>query len=236
MPSEPRTFQFTVPKEQLAIATSELFHFMGHTLTRWAQLETSLYYWFARITAMPEGMSRAIFYGARGFAARAEMLESAIKHATTLTAEQTTFLKEAVKKARQYSVFRNRIAHGEPRLNVVNLGTPEIHYTITQGKNTPAGEEEAITLDDLSTAADNIHLLSDCIRDMFPFKLQTMKANPRSPAECLAQVVALPIEPNNKSDPTATASAQPPQEPQRRDKKAYRAEQAAKREPGEDEK
>jgi hypothetical protein len=234
MASEPRTFQFTVSKEQIAVATSELFHFIGHVMTRWAQLETSLYYWFGRITAMPEGMSRAIFYGARGFAARAEMLEAAIEYATTLTPAEADFLKEALKKARQYSSFRNKIAHGEPRLNVIQLENTEIHYTITQGKNKPTGDDEAITLDHLTTAANNIHLLTDCIRDMLQVKLATLKANPRSPEECLSLVRALPNQADSKSDPTAEASGQPPQEPGRANKKAYRAEQAAKKNSAED--
>jgi hypothetical protein len=235
MSSVPRTFQFKVSAEQMGVATGELFHYFGLFMTRWAQLETTLYYWFGRVTTMPEGMSRAIFYGARGFAARAEMLEAAIEHATVLKPEETAVLKEGVKKARQYSTFRNKVAHGEPRLNVKDLNNPQIHYTITQGKNTPNEKEEVITLEHLTAAASNIHTLVDCIRDTLP-PLRTAKQNPKSPEECLAIIRSLPNEAQSKSDQTDAASAPQPKEPQHRNKKEYRAAQAEKKKPPEDEK
>ena len=113
MSEPPRKFKFTLQKEQLADASAELYHYYGHVMTRWSQLETALFYWFAKITKMPDGMSRAIFYSARGFAARAEMLEAAVANATELTPDQLKILKEALKKARSYSAFRNKVAHGE---------------------------------------------------------------------------------------------------------------------------
>ncbi len=224
----PRQFKFTILKDQLGEATLEFYHFYGHALARWSQLETALYYWFERTTGMQDAMARAIFYGARGFFARAEMLDAAIEHAATLSPTETAFLREALKKAKSYSSFRNKIAHGEPRLNVVE-GTPEtkLHYTITQGRNTPASGEEAISVTELATAADNFHTLAQCIRDMLPFPVKNPKA--KSPEECLSLVRSLPIEPNNKNSPTAAASTPQPQGPQRRNKKEYRAEQAARK-------
>jgi hypothetical protein len=224
-----RSFKFKLRPEQLAEATAEFYHFYGHALARWSQLETAFYYWFERTTGMQDAMARAIFYGGRGFFARAEMLEAAIEHATTLDPTQSAFLKEALKRAKGYSSFRNKIAHGEPRLNVVEATSEtKLHYTITQGRNTPATGEESISVTELATAADNFHTLAQCIRDVLPFPVRNPKA--KSPEECLALVRSLPIEPNVQNSPTAAAPASQSQEPQHRNKKEHRAAQKARKE------
>ncbi len=113
-----RKFKFTINKDRLLDATVDFHIHYGNAMARWAQLENALYLWFSAATAMNDAVGRAIFYSARGFAARAEMLEAAVEHATTLSPEQIEFLKEAIKKARQYSGFRNKVAHGEPRVHL----------------------------------------------------------------------------------------------------------------------
>lgn len=80
-----RECKVNVKTEALAQASAEFFHFYGHVMARWASLERAPFYWFAGITGMPEGMARAIFYGARGFGARAEMLEASIQYASKQT-------------------------------------------------------------------------------------------------------------------------------------------------------
>lgn len=233
MTTAPRTFQFTIHKDRLIDAEAELYHFYGNAMAAWAHVESSLYYWFFYMTKMPDDMCRAIYYSARGFAARIEMLEAAIEHTGALSVTETVFLKEALKKARSYSWFRNKVAHGEPRLNVTKPPGEDFtaSYTITQGKDTPAGSQEALTLSELDDAAYNIRVLALCIGDMLPI---LRRKNPQSPEECLSQVRTLPSEPNVKSAPTATGSAQQPQGPVHRNKKEYRARQARDKMPPED--
>jgi hypothetical protein len=222
-----RSFEFRVDKNAQSKAIVQFYHFYGHALARWAELEGSLYNWFAHTTGMSDGMARAIFYGARGFAARSEMLEAAIEHATILSPAEVAFLKEAMKKARGYSGFRNKIAHGEPRLNVIEKpDDTSLHYTLVQGKHKPSLTEPTITVEELSTPANNIHLLAKCIRDMLPEK----HPNAEPPEECLALVLGLPTEPNEQSDQTAKEPAPPPQGLLHRNKKEYRARQKVRKE------
>jgi len=227
----PRTFTFKMDKEQLAHASAEFYHFYGHALARWAQLEMALYYWFVRTTGMQDAMARAIFYGARGFMARTEMLEGAIEHASILKPTEKSFLKEALKKAKGYSSFRNKVAHGEPRLNVVEAagteGEAKLHFTITQGRNTPSETEETISVAQLRTAGDTFHILAQCVRDMLPVSVKNPTAKP--PEECLALVLALPTEPSSKSDPTLKASSPPPQGRVHRNKREHRAAQKGRK-------
>jgi len=226
----PQTLKFTIPKDQLEAATAEFYHFYGHALARWSQLETSLYYWFAKITGMPDAMARGIFYSARSFAARAEMLEAALEHATHLKDSDIAFLKEALKKARNYSGFRNKLAHGEPRLAVTKDGetVKGVHYTISQGRNQPSATEELLTVQDLFIAAEHFHVVAECAREALGFPPN--RPNPKSPEECLSLVRALPNEPHDKNAPTASASAPRPEgTTSHRNKKEYRAEQRARK-------
>jgi hypothetical protein len=165
------------------------------------------------------------FFSARGFGSRAEMLEAVIDHTTLLSPQQLTFLKEAVKKARQYSGFRNKIAHGESVLSVIQGPAPKAFYVIVQSKNVPS--DDVISIQDMSLAIGNFQTLHRCINSMLPW-LRERNQTLKSPEECLALVLALPNEPHSKSDPTAAASAQQPRS-DRPNKKAYRAEQAAKK-------
>jgi hypothetical protein len=218
-------YKLNVSKAMLAQASAEFYHFYGHAMARWASLERSLYYWFRGSTGMQDGMARAIFYGARGFGARAEMLEAAIEHATVLDPTQLAFIKEALKKARNYSAFRNKMAHGDPQPNLThsNGNVTAIHYTIVQGSDPAAAGDKPLSIEDLDTAAENITTLHYCIMDMIPwFRAHGV---PKSAEECLALVRGLPNQPNDKSARTPSGASQPPQGRQPRNKKAYRASQ-----------
>jgi hypothetical protein len=225
----PRTFQFTLKRDHIDEAYVDLFVSYGHAMVCWAHLEAMLYRWFALITNMPDAMCRAIYYGARGFAARAEMLEAAIEYATILSGDDTLFLSEALKKARGYSGFRNKIAHGEPHMAVSKPGGEyKATFTVVQGRESPLNRQVSISIEDIGTAADNFRQLAVCIHDRMP-NANVGRIQFQSPQECLSQVRALPNEPNGKSDPTATTSAQRPQGPVHRNKKAYRADQEVRK-------
>jgi hypothetical protein len=215
--------KFRMHKDQLVTATLEFHQHLGAVMRMWSGVERALYNWFERATGMPDSMARGIFYGARGFSARAEMLESTLEHTTALTPAQSVFVKEAVKKARQYSGFRNRVAHGEPRLTVVHGEPTTAHYVIVQGKDV-ASPDEFLSIDDLD---GRIHTLQRCATEMHPW-LRERNKNLLSPEECLAQVRALPNQPHDKSDPIPSTSEQPPPDG-RVNKKAYRQEEAAKK-------
>jgi hypothetical protein len=224
-----KTVRFTVKDETQQRASFEFLHAFGLAMSQWARLERSLYDWFERASEMRSEMASAIFFGARGFSARAEMLESILEHAKVLSTTETEFLKEAIKKARQFSQFRNSIAHGEPLPNFVRSGDDiEMHYAIVHPKHVRTMHPDQLSVEDIFVAADNIHSLQRCTVEMSAW-LRERNQNLRSPEECLAHVRALPNQAHLKNAPSNEESEPQPQEPSRPNKKAYRAEQAAKK-------
>jgi hypothetical protein len=219
----PRTFTIDVKQEAMLQAAAEFHIAYGNVMARWAQLESTLYWWFVTTTGMSDPMARAIFYGARGFMARAEMLESAAEHTITLSPGYKDLIGEGVKKAKQYSSFRNKVAHGEPRANFVQKeGNTAVHYVITQGKEPPSPSESVLSLQDLCVAAANIGKLTQHLRERHPALL---RGETKTPQECLALIRALPNVANSKSTPTPGEPAQSEQEPVRRNKREFRAAQ-----------
>lgn len=170
------TIEIALSKEEadgLNSAYAE-FHFAyGITLANWAGVERALFYWFYRATEMSETMARAIFYSARSFNGRAEMLEAAIAHNHTLVGDELAFIKSAIKRAWQYNSFRNRIAHGEPIMNIIELADPKagktsrsIDWSIVEGKSTKGPDPETdVSIDRLKNAAENFHRLQSMLND-----------------------------------------------------------------------
>jgi hypothetical protein len=224
--------KFKIRDELQQRASFEFLHRYGYAMACWARVEQSMYHWFALLTGMSDEMSRSIFYSARGFIARAEMLEAAIGTDKKRTPAQISFIKAAVKKARAYSIFRNTVAHGEPRLNALADGSLEegaevisAEYTLEQGKSLMSAEPP-VTIQDLGVAGDNFTKLSRYMVSALP---ATSALHAKPPEECLALVLALPNQPHEKSNPNPATPEPPPQGPFRPNKKAYRATQAAKK-------
>ena len=83
-------------------------------MSAWGLLESQLFHWFFYISGINnERMARSIYYSAKSFNARADMLEEVVRVAA-LNEDHAAFLKTAIKKARRYSAFRNSATHGEP--------------------------------------------------------------------------------------------------------------------------
>jgi hypothetical protein len=225
--------KISISQEMLSRATFEFYHFYGHAMASWASLESSLQHWFSHLTGMDHNMGSAIFFGARGFGARADMLDAAIQTCKSKPQAQIEFIKEAVKKARQYSSFRNKIAHGEPRLNVTKSGDIEdggpvesAHYMLIQGKSGLSVKDPGISVTELNVAIGNIKRLRTYIISAANFR---SVSGSKPPEECRALVLALPNEPQNKSDQIPEVPVGPLQHPIRRNKKAYRASKKKRR-------
>lgn len=191
---DPPEIKITLTREQIEHvnqAHAEFHHAFGCAMSEWAGVERSLFYWFTYITRMKSEMARAVFYSARSFNARADMLAAAIAEAKRQTEVELEFIRTALKRARGYGGFRNNLAHGEPIMNI--MGPKEapraIHYSITQGKKPNLGSD--ITIADLLTAAKNFHSLKLIITEALPWEK-------RVPEECLAQLLALPTQANSK--------------------------------------
>jgi hypothetical protein len=215
------TLNVTINVEEWHNANAEFMFCYGRAMAEWASVERGLYYWFAGITRMKDGLARAIFYGAKGFSARAEMLESVIPFAEQQTPEEITFIKEALRKAGQFVGFRNGIAHGEPIPTIMDDG---IH--VLMGKAKDVTDRDNITIKHMEIAAENFSRLASAIINAIP---RQRKGKPLS--EYLAQVRELPNQAHlEAANPPSAPLQQYPGAKTRVDKKAFRAAQAAARE------
>ncbi len=106
-------------QERLAERDRVLLQF-GNTMLAWSHVEYWMYVWFRLITEMPAERSWRIFYSQSSFSSRADLLNAALsdQHPPTVL---TLFIRKAIKKAKQYAVFRNMIAHGQPSTVPIRL-------------------------------------------------------------------------------------------------------------------
>lgn len=204
-----------------AKAHAEFHHAYGIALAQWAQVEATLYDWFAILTKMKDPMARGVFYSAKSFLARADMLEAAIA-ASGEPDPVKKFVDEVLKKARQYSTFRNTITHGEALLNASANDPTNVYFTLVQGKNING---PAVNVGQLQRAAQRFASLRSLALDMLP---EYRAEHVQSPDEHLRLVTELPAEPHSRTNPTAQAQEPPPQSPHR-NKKEYRAAQKAQK-------
>jgi hypothetical protein len=214
-----KQFQVTVNKDALIRAKADFVYFYGHAMSEWSTVERGLYYWFARMANLKAGPARAIFYGQRGFSARAEMIESLVPYAENVMPLDLDLVKEGVTRARQYSGFRNAIAHGEPIPHITDH--PENVSFVMSRPKTPWGPSKSITLEQIEMAAANFAILGRAL---------ARAAQKREPTEGLLGLIrALPTEPYVQSAPNSPASDKQPPPDGRVNKKAHRAaKQAAK--------
>ncbi|WP_029585582.1 hypothetical protein [Bradyrhizobium sp. URHD0069] len=220
-------FEFTKEQaEDLNQVHAEFHHAYGVAMSQWAGVERSLYLWFVHVTQMKEKVARAVFYSARSFNARAEMLQAAIDQGGHLAPERLEFIQKALGRAWGYSSFRNRMAHGEPMMNILDLkGQPrKVSWSIVQGKTRDRATD--ISMEDFETAHRNFYMLQNLLIDTHP---TPGVGNPdhQWPAKALQLLSELPTEANSKTVPNPKAPSSQPQADGRVNKKAYREQQQA---------
>jgi len=164
----------------------------GRALSEWATIEQRLFFWFLFITQMRPDLGRSIFYSARNFNGRMDMLEAAMGKAA-LDQATSYFLKAAFRKARQFSSFRNNLAHGETMFD----GRPDSPYYLktylVDGKRNDGSVDAVATGDTLETARNNFRELSRIIMDGLMIA-QGDHSCSSSLEICRQQVLALPSE------------------------------------------
>ena len=106
----------------------------GRFMQRWARIEQATFHIFRWFSQIPEPLARSIFYSSKNFTGRADMLESTFGHINEWK-EYLPAVKAAIKKARQFSGFRNQIAHGEPRWDIRNV-SPTFKQYVLVGERT----------------------------------------------------------------------------------------------------
>lgn len=133
---------------------AELYGAFGTTMARWSGLEHSFVDLFARLTGMEHRMAHAVFFSGRNFVTRADLIRGAID-ATTAHSEIAEFAKGALKRALQYSAFRNALAHGV--LTVVpHIGSPlDGQPVVMESTGFRLMEDAPTTITDMRNAATN---------------------------------------------------------------------------------
>jgi hypothetical protein len=189
------TVTATMPIEVLEPISTEFFHSYGVAMAEWAGLERSLSRWFLAMTKMPEPLARSIFYSARSFNGRADMVQAAIGFCTQpQNASAVAVVKAGLKKAWAYSGFRNSMTHGEA---ILNVGPDGNYYSIVQGKEHLSDPATPILLNDLIVAAENFAALKTSLAGSVP---DASRKPQKTLEQYLALIEALPKVPNSRSD------------------------------------
>ena len=141
-------------------------------------------------------MGRKIFYASAGFRARARMLRLAMKCVDINEDQMREFWTEAIEKAKQYSGFRNLMAHGD----ILHIDDPQSkHYKthiILQAREfwerdpKPA---DVITHEQLVIADTNFRRLAECMMFVLGRDPNTTTAGAK---ECRQLVALLPAQPD----------------------------------------
>lgn len=152
-------------------------------MMEWSRVEVMLGLWFGHLTNIRSwDMASAVFFSAKSFSGRAEMMQAALEHGT-LNDETQEFLGAALLKAIAYNSFRNRLAHG--------IAPAGDNLALSEGKQWwKAGD---INLPKLEAARANFRELRRLL-----YKAHCHfdgSADPLPPSECLRQLRLLPNEP-----------------------------------------
>jgi hypothetical protein len=137
----------------------ELFVLLGKTSITWQQLESSLCGVFTAISRMDRTLARRIFYSARSFQGRTDMLKAAVSCPTVQFSDPTEgeFVKKCIERAGQYASVRNIIAHDSIVFFAFDGHEHSGKHVIIDGKyDRFLGGEDALTVEQLSRFHQNV--------------------------------------------------------------------------------
>lgn len=208
MTDAPDDGQVKISEVELAAAVRDFHRLYGATLAEWSRLEGQLFYWFQILTGMDEKTARGVFFSARNFNARADMLEAALD-ATSPGGPIQTFLQATLKKTRSYSGFRNAATHGEPHINL-QKGSPTVRQmVIIQGRKvSEEAEATMITMEQLEAARRKFEALAGYVYATLPHRGQPQQAS--SIEMCRELVLALPNQAHSTPSDQRPGEPKPP--------------------------
>jgi hypothetical protein len=196
-------------KLRAKLAALDQFHkALGRAQAAWSAVEDGLFEWFKQCTGMHTQLARAVFYSARSFEGRRDMLSAAIPF-SPCKEKMRTGIRLCLQRAGQYAEFRNRISHGH--LIFLDDGKKPQHVLI-EGRTleSPIREARYVTEDDLRIAALNFGKLADCLLGFHP-EWQTDSVCEQG---CLEEIQALPIPVHSiEPPPTQPRRRRPPSNP-----------------------
>lgn len=116
---------------------------------------------FRSLSGMSENMARGIYYSARSYTGRSDMLVTALE-AAEIHPDVKANIAEILKKARSYYGYRNRLVHGETYGSGrrAESGDWEPYFAIVQGQDPTPGRADSIKKEDLEVATHNFGRLS----------------------------------------------------------------------------
>jgi hypothetical protein len=191
------------------VALKEFHEAFGRALSAWSSVEEGLFEWFKLCASIQnENLARAIFYSARSFAARRDMLVATIPF-SPFNKKTREAIRLCLKRARTYSEFRNRFTHGHPSYLQGDHGRCGDEFVFAQGRTYYDHDpDDYITIVDLMAATANFRALADLLLGFHP----EFQAPDVCEAGCLAEIQALPNEANSmEPTPIRPQKKQPPQ-------------------------
>ena len=129
-----------MPTFDLDKADRDFYLIYGRTMAAWSDLEGALGAILVRTANLAPDVAMAIYYSARSFQGRAEMILACIPFAKTIPAGKT-FLTGVVNRASAYSGARNTFAHDRHML-MLDIDASRVDRLISSPKGSTVGLEE----------------------------------------------------------------------------------------------
>lgn len=190
----------------------------GRALSEWAAIEQRLFFWFQHLTNMPNGVGRAVFYSAKNFNGRMDMLD-AVSEKLPLDENTAAFLKSVSKKARQFASSRNALAHGETMFDARGQSPNYLRTILVDGKHNDGTAAAVVTAETLDIIRGNFRELSRLVMDGLALAQGSPHRSTPSLEKCREQVLAMPnqadsqtpslIHGKTRSQPILPASSPP---------------------------
>jgi hypothetical protein len=158
----------------------------GGAMMAWARLEGCLFYWFMRASGMDEPLARAIYFSARSFTGRRDMLIAAIRF-SSFDDQATAVIKAGIQKARRYSEFRNQVAHREPLFDIRQGSPTWAQFVLAEGRSLDEGND-MLTIKHLGIATRNFNALTQLLWQVHP----TFRTTSTDATGCLRLIRELP--------------------------------------------
>jgi hypothetical protein len=163
--------------------TEERFYVAyGRAMAAWSYLEGSLGELFSRLSGMAQPLARDVFYSAKSFSGRADMVRACIPHAKTIP-EGREFMTKLVLRSLDYSDVRNRLAHDEHHVEVWTDGESMVTRPVIRRVSTEATLDE----DEISRAAANFGAMANLTMTAIQSEML-----PKAPELCHALLLQLP--------------------------------------------
>ncbi len=154
-------------------AAEREFHLhYGGALAAWTCIESHLSHLFELVTRMPVIMASHIFFSARSFQGRIEMLEASVRAARHAQNPNTTGLdaiQTILKKSEIWSKSRNSLAHDIPAIDLKPGSLSSWQFIIKKGKtiwsrpDLPEISEDRVTVSQMIVMRENFLTLGDLI-------------------------------------------------------------------------